>query len=94
MSKEQTIIDKAIEYATGMMGIGEYSEKWHSGDKAMWQNLKRAYSQAAEVQKSLSLQTIQAKDEEIKRLREALKKVTFSSNALHTHSIATEALKQ
>jgi hypothetical protein len=36
------IQQEAEAYATGMIGIGEYSDKWHHGDKVLFQTIVRA----------------------------------------------------
>lgn len=48
-SNEVVFEENAKEYATQMMGIGEYSERWHIGDKSMWTALMKAYKQAQRV---------------------------------------------
>lgn len=47
-SLESEIETEAAEYATGMMGIGEYNEKnWAYADKQTWHLIKRTYMRAA-----------------------------------------------
>ncbi len=48
MSKQTVYIpipvddNRATEYATGMMGLGEYNEKWDYADKVMFNTIVRA----------------------------------------------------
>lgn len=38
----KTIEERAKEYATGMMGLGEYSERWHHNDKMLFNTIVKA----------------------------------------------------
>lgn len=54
MEVENKINFAAIEYAEGMMGIGEFKDSWNYGDKVMYNNLRRSYIQGAVFGRTLS----------------------------------------
>lgn len=51
-SPQSLLVEEAAkEYATGMMGLGEYNEKtWHYGDKTLFNTIVRAVKYGASIQ--------------------------------------------